>query len=309
MAYHKNIVKQADFAFSSAYDAEKVPYNKISVINCWDETVNINLGTVTEEGGKFAHIALDRAVEDAKAGKIDAIVTAPINKKAMQMANFNYPGHTEFLNARFEVKSSLMMMVSDLVKIGLVTNHVPLFDLKNHITKEAIKTKFKILQKTLKRDFGIEKPVIAVLGINPHAGDNGAIGDEDESIVRPIIIEAKKNSGDIVMGPFPADGFFGSSQFKKPDGILAMYHDQGLIPFKTLNFGNGVNYTAGLPVIRTSPDHGTAYDLAGQNSANASSMIAAIRLAIDLARNKKEYKTNNANPLKKVVEKKIEDIA
>ena len=309
MAYHKNIVKETDFTFSSAYDAAKVSHNKIAVINCWDETVNINLGTVTEEGGKFAHIALDRAVEDAKEGKIDAIVTAPINKKAMQIANFNYPGHTEFLNDRFGVKNSLMMMVSDLFKVGLVTNHVPVFDLKDHITKEAIKIKLKILQKTLKQDFGIEKPIVAVLGLNPHAGDNGAIGEEDEKIIRPIIIEAKKHSGQIVTGPYPADGFFGSSQFKKPDGILAMYHDQGLIPFKAMNFGNGVNYTAGLPVIRTSPDHGTAYDLAGTNSASASSMIAAIRLAIDLARNKKAYKEANANPLKKQVEKKIEDIA
>lgn len=309
MAYHKNIVKESNFNFSSAQDAERVSNHKVSVINCWQDTVNINIGTITEDGGKCAHIALDRAVEDAKAGKIDAIVTAPINKKAMQLANFDYPGHTEFLEARFEVKNSLMMMVSDFVKVALVTNHVPIFELKDHITKEQIKRKLKTLQKSLKQDFGHEKPIVSILGLNPHAGDNGAIGEEDEQMIRPIIIEAKKNSGQIVTGPHSADGFFGSSQFKKPDGVLAMYHDQGLIPFKTLNFGNGVNFTAGLPVVRTSPDHGTALDIAGTNSADPSSMIAAIRLAIDLTRNRIAHKEATANPLQKQVDKKIEDIA
>ena len=308
IAYHKNIVKNVDFNFSSAHDAEKVSYSKVNVVNCWEDTVNIELGMVSEEAGKYAYIALDRAVEDAKAGKIDAIVTAPINKKAMQMANFNYPGHTEFLSDRFGTKQTLMMMVSNSLKVGLVTNHVPIFELKDHINRDSINSKLNILKKTLTRDFGIEKPIIAILGLNPHAGDGGAIGDEDEKIIRPIIIEAKK-SGVLVMGPYPADGFFGSAQFKKPDAVLAMYHDQGLIPFKALNFGNGVNYTAGLPVIRTSPDHGTAFDIAGKNMAHAGSMIAAIRLAIDLARNKKEYQEAHSNPLKRSTNKKYEDIA
>jgi len=282
MAYHKNIVKSVDFSFSS--------------------DVNIELGSITEQGGKFAHISLDRATEDAKNGLIDAIVTAPIHKKAMQLAGFQYPGHTEFLTEKLGSKNSLMMMVSDALKVALVTNHEPLFELKEKITLDRIKTKLKILNKTLRQDFGIEKPTMAVLGLNPHAGDDGAIGDEEEKLIRPVIIEAKKN-GILAMGPYSADGFFGSANFKKVDGILAMYHDQGLIPFKALSFGKGVNYTAGLPVVRTSPDHGTAYDLAGRNIADEGSMRSAINLALDLVRNKKLHSEMHANPLKRREEK------
>ncbi len=302
MAYHKNIVKNIDFSFSSISDAKNAYTSKPNVLNCWNEDVNIELGAITEQGGKFAHISLDRATEDAKNGLIDAIVTAPIHKKAMQLAGFQYPGHTEFLTDKLGVKNSLMMMVSDTLRVALVTNHEPLFDLKEKITLDRIKNKLKILNKTLQRDFGIERPTMAILGINPHAGDNGAIGTEEETLIRPVIIEAKKN-GILAMGPYPADGFFGSSNFKKVDGILAMYHDQGLIPFKTLSFGSGVNYTAGLPVIRTSPDHGTAYDLAGTNSADPRSMRSAINLALDLVRNKKVHTEMHANPLKKREEK------
>jgi len=302
MAYHKNIVKSVDFSFSSIGDAKNAYRNKANVLNCWNEDVNIELGEITEQGGKFAHISLDRATQDAKEGLIDAIVTAPIHKKAMQLAGFQYPGHTEFLTEKFGTKNSLMMMVSDTLKVALVTNHEPLFELKEKITLDRIKTKLKLLNRTLRQDFGIEKPTMAILGINPHAGDDGAIGKEEEQLVRPVIIEAKKN-GILAMGPYPADGFFGSSKFKKVDGILAMYHDQGLIPFKTLSFGQGVNYTAGLPVVRTSPDHGTAYDLAGRNMADPGSMRSAINLAIDLVRNKKLHKEIHANPLKKREEK------
>jgi 4-hydroxythreonine-4-phosphate dehydrogenase len=298
IAYHKNIVKNVDFVFSSIYEAENAYHNKINVLNCWDDAVNINLGMLTEEGGKYAGLALERAVKDAKEGKIDAIVTAPINKKAMKMSGFEFPGHTEFLANRFETKNSLMMMVSDSMKVALVCNHTPIFEIKNEITRESITAKMNTLHKSLRQDFGIEKPTLAVLGLNPHAGDEGAIGSEEEEFIRPVIIEAKKK-GVLAMGPFPADGFFGSSQFSKVDGILAMYHDQGLIPFKALSFGDGVNYTAGLPVVRTSPDHGTAYDLAGRDMANHSSMRNALSLAVDLVKNKIDYKYNQQNGLQK----------
>jgi len=298
MAYHKNIVKNVDFHFSSISEVDSAYHSKINVLNCWDDTVNINIGMLTEEGGKYASLALERAVQDAKDGKLDAIVTAPINKKAMKMAGFQFPGHTEFLADRLETKNTLMMMVSDSMNVALVCNHTPIFEIKNEINRESITAKLKTLHKSLSQDFGIEKPTIAVLGLNPHAGDGGAIGAEEEEFIRPVIIEAKKN-GVLAMGPYPADGFFGSSQFSKVDGILAMYHDQGLIPFKALSFGNGVNYTAGLPVVRTSPDHGTAYDLAGKDMANASSMRNALDLAIDLVNNKIDYKYNKENRLKK----------
>jgi 4-hydroxythreonine-4-phosphate dehydrogenase len=309
IAYHKNIVNDPNFRFSSVDDVSNISYHKINVVNCWHDNVNINLGQVTEDGGKFAKIALEQAVNDAKNGHIDALVTAPINKKSMSLAGFKFPGHTEFLNDRFKVKDSLMMMASENMKLGLVTNHVPVFQLADHITKEAIIKKLELLERALKMDFGVEKPVIAVLGLNPHAGDNGTIGEEDEKLIRPIIIESKKKGGSIVMGPYPADGFFGSKQFKKPDGILAMYHDQGLIPFKALNFGSGVNYTAGLPIIRTSPDHGTAFDLAGTNAADPGSMISAIRLAIDLVRNRQLYNDVGDNPLKKIANNPTESMA
>jgi len=304
MAYHKNIVKNIDFSFSSIGDAKNAYTSKPNVLNCWNEDVKIELGAITEQGGKFAHISLDRATEDAKNGLIDAIVTAPIHKKAMQMAGFKHPGHTEFLTEKLGTKNSLMMMVSDSLRVALVTNHEPLFELKEKITLDRIKTKLKILNRTLRQDFGIEKPTMAVLGLNPHAGDDGAIGTEEDTLIRPVIIEAKKN-GILAMGPYSADGFFGSSNFKKVDGILAMYHDQGLIPFKALSFGSGVNYTAGLPVIRTSPDHGTAYDLAGRNAADPGSMRSAINLALDLVRNKKIHKEIHANPLKRREEKTL----
>lgn len=309
IAYHKNIVGDPNFRFSSVDSVSNISYHKINVVNCWNDNVNINLGQVTEDAGKFAQIALEQAINDAINGQLDAIVTAPINKKAMSLAGFQYPGHTEFLSDRFNVKNTLMMMVSDTMKLGLATNHVPVFKLSEHINKEVIVRKLQLLEKTLKVDFGIEKPVIAVLGLNPHAGDNGAIGEEDEKIIRPIIIESKKKGNAIVMGPYPADGFFGSGQFRKPDAVLAMYHDQGLIPFKALSFGSGVNYTAGLPVVRTSPDHGTAFDLAGNNAADAGSMVAAIRLAIDLVRNRQQHKEDTDNPLKKMADKPTEKMA
>lgn len=298
VAYHKNIVSLNDLSFSGIAPGDHFKYNKINVVNCWNEEVKIELGSITEAGGKYAHIALDKATDDLKSGIIDALVTAPIHKKAMQLVNFPYPGHTEFLTKAFGVKESLMLMVSNTMRVGLVTNHVPVKDVVGMITRERLKNKLALFNKTLKIDFGIEKPVIAVLGLNPHAGDGGVIGKEEEEVIRPLIIEAKKR-GLMVSGPYPADGFFGTGKYKKFDGILAMYHDQGLIPFKALSFGDGVNFTAGIGGIRTSPDHGTAHDIAGKNMANPDSIRQAMFLAMDIARQRKAYQEMHENPVVK----------
>ncbi|MCR9286604.1 4-hydroxythreonine-4-phosphate dehydrogenase PdxA [Saprospiraceae bacterium] len=298
VSYHKNITGIDDFHFQPLKSTERIHTGKVNVVNCWDEVVNITLGQATEDGGKYAFLSLEKAVSDLKHGILDALVTGPINKKAMQMASFPYPGHTEYLTTQMGESESLMMMVNGGLRIGVATNHIPLKDVANSITKELITTKLKVMAHTLKKDFGIDRPTIAVLGLNPHASDGSIFGDEEEKIIRPAIVQLKKG-GMIINGPFPADGFFGSSQFKKYDAILAMYHDQGLIPFKTLSFGSGVNFTAGLSFIRTSPDHGTAYDLAGQNAADPSSFRNALFLAIDVSRNRKEYFENRENALVK----------
>lgn len=298
VSYHKNVVGLDDFHFSSTNGAERIKKGAINVVNCWQDDVSITLGKLSDSSGKYAKISLEQAVVDLKNGYIDALVTAPINKKAMADANFQFPGHTEFLADAFEVKNNLMFMVNDGLRVGVVTNHLPLKDVPAAITKEAITKKLSLLNKSLKVDFGIDKPKIAVLALNPHASDDGIIGDEEENIIRPVIIEAKKK-GLLAMGPFPADGFFGSIQYRKFDGILAMYHDQGLIPFKALSFGDGVNFTAGLPIVRTSPDHGTAYEIAGQNQANYSSFRHAIFVAIEVTKNRWRHKEMHANPLKK----------
>lgn len=287
VSYHKNIVN-VEFQFFSARDIHNIHTDKINVVNCWQDTVNITLGKANEVGGKYALHSLEAAVADLKEGYIDALVTAPINKKAMEMIGFEFTGHTEYLTKAFGNAESLMLMVGDVMRIGLVTNHLPLKSVAAAITKEKVSKKIQLLNDTLKIDFGIERPTIAVLGLNPHASDEGLLGKEEETIIRPAVVEAKK-SGMIVNGPFPADGFFGAGQYQKYDGILAMYHDQGLIPFKALSFGSGVNYTAGLPVVRTSPDHGTAFDIVGKNMADPSSFRKAIYLAIDIVRSRKDY--------------------
>lgn len=296
MSYYKNIVKNGAFNFSTSSDTTTLSRSKINIINCWNEQAEINVGQIKEEGGKYAYIALERATQDCIAGHIDAIVTAPINKKAMEMANFPHVGHTEYLTEATKSKRSLMMMCSDNLRVALVTNHLPIAEVAKKIDKDIIKQKLETLNKTLIEDFGIEKPVIAVLGLNPHAGDEGLIGQEDDEHIRPVIIEAKKQ-GILATGPHPADGFFGSSQYTKVDAVLAMYHDQGLVAFKALSFGQGVNYTAGLPIVRTSPDHGTAYDIAGTGKADEKSLRSALYLAIDTARQRTQYKDDRANQL------------
>ncbi|KAA3634701.1 MAG: 4-hydroxythreonine-4-phosphate dehydrogenase PdxA [Bacteroidetes bacterium] len=285
VSYHKNIVG-IDFRFNATRSAENLQHDKINVVNCWQDNVNITLGKASEIGGKCAYMSLDAATEDLKKGLIDALVTAPINKQAMKMADFPYPGHTEYLTDKFDAEESLMLMVSDGLRVGLVTNHLPVKDIAAAITKDLIVNKINIMNETLKMDFNIERPLIAVLGLNPHAGDEGAIGDEEINIIRPAIVECKK-SGIMATGPFAADGFFGSGQFTKFDGILAMYHDQGLGPFKTLSLKHGINFTAGLPYVRTSPDHGTAFELAGKNESDPSSFRTAIFSALDICRTRK----------------------
>lgn len=300
IGYHKNIVKNPGFNFININSAEKASANKINLINCWQDSVNIDIGTATEGGGQCAHIALDRAVNDAKEGKIDAIVTAPINKHAMKLANFPHLGHTEYIADELQtLGKELMMLLSEEMKVAVVSTHIPLKNAAEVVTKERVYTCIRTLNKTLKKDFGIEKPTIAVLGLNPHAGDNGEIGQEEEEAIRPAIIQLKKK-GILASGPYGADGFFGSRAYKKFDAILAMYHDQGLIPFKALSFGSGVNFTSGVSIVRTSPDHGTGYDIAGKNSADSSSMRQAIYRAIDIFRSRADYDDMHRSKVEKV---------
>ncbi|WP_019988306.1 4-hydroxythreonine-4-phosphate dehydrogenase PdxA [Rudanella lutea] len=258
----------------------------------------IQPGKVTPEAGQAAFACLQRAVDDLKAGKLDALVTGPINKHNMQSDAFKFPGHTEYLAEAFGVPDDLMFMVGESLRVGVVTGHVPLGRVRQNVTRNAISQKLTMMMQSLRQDFGIAKPRIAVLGLNPHAGENGLLGNEETETISPVIEDWRKK-GELVYGPFPADGFFGTRSYRKYDAVLAMYHDQGLIPFKAIAFEEGVNFTAGLPIVRTSPDHGTAYDIAGKNVADETSMIQAIYLACDVARRRKEYKETEANALKK----------
>jgi 4-hydroxythreonine-4-phosphate dehydrogenase len=297
ISYHKNIVNPKFFSFSICNSAASASPNKINLVNCWQEDVQISLGTVGEEGGKFAYIALDRAMQEYMEGHLDAIVTAPIHKKSMQLAGFPHKGHTEYLAEITGGKDPLMTLISDDMRVALMSAHVPLKEVPKHVSKAKVLKTLKQFNETLKIDFGLEKPTIAVLGLNPHAGDSGAIGSEEEEMIVPAINEAK-DKGILAMGPYAADGFFGSAQFKKFDGILAMYHDQGLVGFKALSFGNGVNFTAGLEIIRTSPDHGTGFDIVGKNMADERSMRQAIYAALDIARKRTAYHEDKKNALK-----------
>jgi len=298
-AYHRKALNIENFSFNQIKDAREANPKRPNMVNCMDDNVRVELGKSTEYGGQGALLALQAAVADLKAGKIDVLVTAPINKANIQGKNFSFPGHTEYLANEFGVKDVLMLMVSDTMRVGVVTGHIPIAEVSKNITVEAILTKLRLLNVTLIKDFAIRRPRIAVLGLNPHAGDNGVIGTEEETTIIPALKQLS-NEGIVAMGPYPADGFFGSDRFTRFDAILAMYHDQGLSPFKVINFDTGVNYTAGLPIVRTSPDHGTAYDLAGQNLANPNSFRQAVYLAIDIFHNRQQYKELTANPLQSV---------
>ena len=269
---------------------------KINVMNSWKENVNIEFGIEDQNIGAYAVKSLEQATEALKNDLIDVLVTAPINKHNIQSDQFNFPGHTNYLAQALEGKS-LMFMVTDQLKVGLLTDHVPIKDASEHITPELIEEKLNTVYKSLKWDFKISKPKIAVLGINPHAGDNGVIGKEDDTILRPTLAKIRE-SGKLVYGPYSADSFFGSNNYKNFDAVIASYHDQGLIPFKTIAFGEGVNFTAGLSKVRTSPDHGTAYEIAGKSKADESSFKEAVFMAIRIFKNRREFKNLTKNPLK-----------
>lgn len=296
VGFYRKVMGMEELNFNTIRDLKQLNPKKPNVFVCYEEEVQIEMGTSTPAGGKYAHIALQQACEAAKAGLIDVLVTAPINKHNIQSESFKYPGHSEYLASFFGFeKGAMMLMCSDDLKVGLVTGHVPMQNISALITADRLTEKLQHLNKTLKSDFAIQKPKIAVLGLNPHAGDKGTLGNEDENVIRPVIEKLKNEMQ--VYGPYPADGFFGAETYKKFDAVLAMYHDQGLIPFKTISFNEGVNFTTGLPIVRTSPDHGTAYDLAGKNVADGGSFRKALYMAIDIYRNRKMYKESSANPL------------
>lgn len=297
VSYHKNIVKIKNLKVNSIQQIDQLKEGQVNVMNCWNENVRINLGKVAEEGGKYAYISLDRATNDLKNEHIDAIVTGPIHKHAMQLANFPHPGHTEYLSKQSTTKDSLMLLVNEDLRIGLATNHIPISQVALQLTKELVFNKIQLMHNTLRQDFAFDRPKIAVLGLNPHAGDGGSIGNEEKEIIIPAI-EAAKRAGIMAIGPYPADGFFGAGTYNSFDGILAMYHDQGLVAFKALSFGAGVNFTAGLSFIRTSPDHGTAFNIVGKNVATEDSFRNALYLAIDVVKRRAEFKKMHADPLK-----------
>jgi 4-hydroxythreonine-4-phosphate dehydrogenase len=297
-SYHKKLLTSVpqEMNFLSLRDASEAQDRRYNVVNLTQDEIKIDLGKSTEIAGALSRESLNRACADLKAGKVDVLVTAPINKRNIQAADFDFPGHTEYLSHQFG-SSSLMLMVCDRIRIGIVTNHLALKDVPAALTPELLLEKLTILDQSLRRDFRITRPKIAVLALDPHAGDNGVIGDFDAKVITPVIEQAQAN-GILAYGPFPSDGFFGSSQFNNFDGVLALYHDQGLIPFKLMSFTEGVNYTAGLPYVRTSPAHGTGYDIAGKDKASEQSMRSAVYLACNIYRNRQEYDELTANPLK-----------
>lgn len=272
--------------FRQVREAADIAPGKHNAVTCWDEDFTLTPGQPSQASGTAARQSLLAAARDLKAGLLDALVTAPISKENTQADDFRYPGHTEFLTTFFEAKESLMLLASEDLRVATVTGHIPLKDVPGRVTRELLTTKLRILVNSLKQDFGIEKPRVAVLGLNPHAGENGLLGTEEAAVVTPVLQQFQQE-GHLVFGPFPADGYFGTGQFRQFDATLSLYHDQGLIPFKTLAFERGVNFTAGLPVIRTSPDHGTAYGLAGQYKADETSFREALYMACDLVRKRK----------------------
>ncbi len=294
--YHRKVIDAKNFNFHAVNSIDQIHRGKVNLINLWDETLRFTIGTPGPENGKYSFMSIKQAALDAKDGKLDGIVTAPIDKYTIQSDEFNFPGHTEYFAEVFNSKV-LMLMLGEELRIGVATGHVPISEVSSQLNKDKLREKLILLGKSLMIDFGIETPKIAVLGLNPHAGEKGMLGKEELEIIEPVIADLK-SKGMYAFGPYPADGFFGKRMYREFDGVLAMYHDQGLSPFKLLNFETGVNYTAGLPVPRTSPDHGTAYDIAGKNIADETSFRYAVYKACDIVNKRKEYKEDNANPLK-----------
>jgi 4-hydroxythreonine-4-phosphate dehydrogenase len=311
--FYKRFAGETPFNYQIIKDPARAAPKQINVYNCWEEDVVINPGQLNEIGGKYAVRSLVAAVNALKEDRIQGLVTAPIHKHNTQSAEFNFTGHTPYLKSAFDANDVVMMMVAESFRVALVTEHVPIKEVAEHITRENILSKLSIIHQSLIKDFGIDRPKIAVLGLNPHAGDEGLIGKEEQTIIKPAIKEAKHNY--LVTGPFSADAFFARGYHHKFDAVLAMYHDQGLIPFKSLASQEGVNFTAGLSAIRTSPDHGTAFDIAGKNIADHTSFLAALYRCLDIIEKRTFYHENRKNPLKKItsvilanaVDEKIEE--
>ena len=306
--FYRKAVPEVHFNYQIIKDFSRIHHKQINLFNCWDEEVSINPGQLSDIGGKYAVLSLQAAAHALKEGHIQGLVTAPIHKNNVQSENFNYPGHTPFLRDVSGAKDVLMILYTHNLKLALVTEHVPLKDVAKYITRDTILSKLNLLHQSLKKDFGIDKPKIAVLGLNPHAGDEGLIGKEEEEIIKPAIKEAKKNM--MVFGPYSADAFFARHNYLQFDAVLAMYHDQGLIPLKTIAGGEGVNYTAGMSFVRTSPDHGTAFDIAAKNIADPTSFISAVFECVDIIQRRIDFDERNKNPLRKItaeVLKNVED--
>jgi 4-hydroxythreonine-4-phosphate dehydrogenase len=297
--FYRKALPEVNINYNNIKDLTKLSPKQVNIVNTWEEDVAITPGSLNEIGGKYAVQSLLAATQALKENKIHALITAPIHKKNVKTEEFPFTGHTPFLKDFFGVKDVLMLMCAENMRVGLVTEHVPVSEIAKHITKESIISKLRLMKDSLRRDFGIDKPRIAVLGLNPHAGDEGLIGKEDDEIIRPAVIESKK-SDMLVYGPYAADAFFARGNHEKFDGVLAMYHDQGLIPFKSLAKGLGINYTAGLPGVRTSPDHGTAFDIAGKDKADESSFREAIFVALDIHAKRSGYQDAHRNPLRKM---------
>lgn len=296
--FYRKSIPEISFNYQSTREYNRISPRQVNIFNCWEEEVAISPGQLTEAGGIYAVKSLTAAVEALKQNKIQGLVTAPIHKKNIQSDDFRFTGHTPFLKSIFGVNDVLMLMAAENIKVGLVTEHVPVSEIASNITRERVLSKLNILKDSLQKDFGIDKPKIAVLGLNPHAGDEGLIGREEEEIIKPAIKDAKHSM--LVFGPYSADAFFARHLYRRFDAVLAMYHDQGLIPFKSFATDDGINYTAGLPAVRTSPDHGTAFDIAGKNKADTASFLAAIYACIDILNTRNGYAENRRNPLKKM---------
>lgn len=289
-SYHRKTIKGLDINFNPVRKVDEAGNKNLNILNITDEEIRIELGSPSQVSGEMAVKSLDMAMADLMDGKIDALVTAPIDKSAVQSEKFRFSGHTEYLAKKSGAEDHLMLMVGQQMKIGMVTGHLPLSEVASHISQDLVLAKLKVMNHSLVRDFGVSKPRIAVLGLNPHAGDDGLLGKEEKEIIQPAVQKANED-GMLTFGPYPADGFFGSMAYRSFDAVLAMYHDQGLIPFKIMAFEDGVNYTAGLPVIRTSPSHGTGFDIAGKDQASPDSMRHAVYLAKEIFKNRDTYDT------------------
>jgi 4-hydroxythreonine-4-phosphate dehydrogenase len=303
--YYKNLIADSHMQYSGTKDLNNLNPKGINIFTCWDDEVSVTPGVMNDIGGKYGVRSLMVATQCLKDGQLDGLLTNPIHKKNAQSHDFNYSGHTPFLKDKFGAKDVVMMMCSDHLRVALLTEHVPVSEIAKHVTQDQIISKLRIINESLIKDFGIDRPKMAVLGLNPHAGDSGLIGKEEETIILPAI-EKLKNEGMLVYGPYSADAFFARQHDLQFDCTLAMYHDQGLIPFKSIAFHHGVNFTAGLPIIRTSPDHGTAYDIAGKNLASPDSFREAVYAAIDIYRNRKMHAEMSADPLKQLARRERE---